>query len=224
MSNTCSGKSNCKSAGFLMMGVVVIAAIALYFGLIKQHKTPLTEVKIDGVFLAQPRTDFEPFKLADTNGGTFTLDSLKGHWTMMFFGFTNCGEVCPSTLAAMNGMYKKLETTLPEDKMPKVVFITVDPDRDDMNRMKQYVNSFNPHFMGARADINETVALEKQLHIVAAKIQADGRGKNHYTINHSAEVLLFNPEGNLQAFFSYPHTADQMVTDYRTILDATAKA
>jgi protein SCO1/2 len=223
MGSTC-GKSNCKSAGVFLFGALVVAVVAIYFGLVR-HRTPsLSDVKIDGVFLTQPRTDIAPFNLTDTKGNMFTRDSLKGHWTMLFFGFTNCGEVCPSTMAAMNGMYKKLQDVLPQDKMPAVVLVTVDPDRDDINRIKQYVTSFNPNFMGARADIKETVALEKQLHIVAAKVQADGKGKNHYTINHSAEVLLFNPDGNLQAFFSYPHTPDQMVTDYRTILDATTKA
>ncbi|MDX1901012.1 MAG: SCO family protein [Gammaproteobacteria bacterium] len=216
-----SRKSNSKFIGFLLFIVVVVASVAIYFGMIRHRAVSLADVKIDGVILKEARSDIAPFNLQDTTGNPFTRDSLKGHWTMMFFGFTNCGMVCPATMAAMNGMYKKLESVLPADQMPTVVLITVDPERDDMNRLKGYVNSFNPHFIGARADINETVALEKQLHIAAAKIQADGAGKNHYTINHSAEVLLFNPDGNLQAFFSYPHTPEKLTHDYRAILDAT---
>jgi protein SCO1/2 len=168
----------------------------------------------EGVYLPQPRTDIMDFKLTDNHGKPFTRDNLKGHWTMMFFGFTNCGLVCPTTLAALRDMYKTLQKTLPADQLPQVVMVSVDPERDTVKRMNDYVTSFDPHFIGARADIDETVQLEKNLHIAAAKIESNG----HYTINHSAEILLFNPLGQLQAFLTYPHHAPQMVKDYQDIL------
>jgi len=173
-------KSNCKLIAMLVIGMVVVTSAALYFGIIRDHRVlPVTPVKIDGLFLTQPRTDIAPFNLLATDGSPFTRESLKGHWSLVFFGFTNCGMVCPATLAALKGMYINLEKVLPKDKMPKVIFITVDPDRDDINKIKQYVTGFNSNFIGARADIAETVALENQLHIAAAKIQADGNGKNN---------------------------------------------
>lgn len=214
--------SNCRLALTVLLGCLVIAAIALYFGVIRGHKVlPEKPIKIDGIFLNSPRVDIAPFHLLDTQGQPFTRDSLKGHWSFLFFGFTNCGFVCPTTMAALKGMTTQLEKTLPENKMPRVIFISVDPDRDSIEKIKQYVTAFNPHFIGVRADIAETVALEHQLHIAAAKIQADGNGKNNYTINHSAEILVFNPDGNLQAFLSYPHTAEGMAKDYQAILNAT---
>ncbi len=168
----------------------------------------------EGVYLSQPRTDIINFTLTDNHGKPFTRDNLKGHWTMMFFGFTNCGMVCPTTLAALRDMYHTLQKKLPADQLPQVVMVSVDPARDSVARMNDYVNSFDSHFIGARADITETVKLEKNLHIAAAKIESNG----HYTINHSAEILLFNPLGQLQAFLSYPHHAPQMVKDYQDIL------
>ncbi len=207
---------NTKLIGAILAIVAVIAAVEIYFGFL-QHKEVANNVKIDGVFLAQTQK-INDFQLSATNGKTFSKANLKGRWTMMFFGFTNCGMVCPTSMSALNSMYKLLEKDLPENQLPQVVMVSVDPDRDSMQRMQDYVKSFNPHFIGARADIAETVQLEKQLHIAAAKIEADGQGKNQYTINHSAEVLLFNPAGDVQAFLSYPHKAEQMAQDYKLIL------
>jgi protein SCO1/2 len=143
---------------------------------------------------------------------------------MMFFGFTNCGMVCPTTMAALNDMYKNLEQELPQDHLPAVVMVSVDPDRDTVARMNEYVTAFNSHFVGARAEMPQIETLQKELHLVAVKMQADGDAKNQYTINHSAEIMLFNPEGKLQAFMSYPHKADQMAKDYKAVLMAQTKA
>jgi len=199
--------------------VALIAATEIYFGFL-QHREVASNVKIDGVFLTKPK-EINNFKLSASNAQTFTKENLNGHWTLMFFGFTNCSMVCPTTMAALNGMYKQLEKDLPADQMPQVVMVSVDPDRDSVKRMKDYVTAFNPNFIGTRADITETVALEKQLNIAAAKLQVDGQGKNQYTINHSAEVLLFNPKGQLQAYLSFPHKAEQMAEDYKLIIKST---
>ncbi len=210
--------SNKKLLCTILAIVAVVSAVEIYFGLL-QRKEVVNNVKIDGVFLAQTQK-INDFKLTATTDKTFSKADLKGRWTMMFFGFTNCGMVCPTSMAALNDMYKLLEKDLPANQLPQVVMVSVDPDRDSLKRMKDYVRSFNSNFIGARAPITDTVELEKQLHIAAAKIQADGQGKNQYTINHSAEVLLFNPEGEVQAFLSYPHEAGQMAKDYKLILKA----
>jgi protein SCO1/2 len=136
---------------------------------------------------------------------------------MMFFGFTNCGMVCPTTMASLNSMYRTLQQQIPDKQLPSVVMVSVDPERDTQERMNDYVTTFNKNFIGARAELPEITQLEKELHLVAVKMQA-GTGKNQYTINHSAEIMVFNPEGKLQAFMSYPHDAEQMVVDYKNML------
>lgn len=211
--------SNSKLIITILLVMSMFVFGVFYFGMIKpyQHTKNIKELKIDGVLLPQAQV-INDFHLTDNQGKPFAKDNLKGHWTMMFFGFTNCGMVCPTTMAALNQMYKTLQTQLPDSRLPQVVMVSVDPDRDSVERMNEYVLTFNPHFIGLRAEIEETVALEKQLHIAAAKIEADGEGKNHYTINHTADILLFNPNGQLQAFLSFPHKADQMVKDYKLII------
>lgn len=196
--------------------MAVIVVVELYFGFL-QHREVANNVKIDGVFLAQTQP-IQDFHLVDNHGKPFNKKNLEGHWTLMFFGFTNCPMVCPTTMAALSDMYKQLAQELPAPQMPTVVMVSVDPDRDTRKRMNEYVTAFNPAFIGARANMNETLLLEKQLHIAAAKMEVEGQGKNQYTINHSTDILLFNPQGQLQAYLAFPHKAAQMANDYKLIL------
>ncbi|HSW69236.1 MAG TPA: SCO family protein [Gammaproteobacteria bacterium] len=216
MTDARSPRKNRKLIFIILAVIILVAAVEIYFGFLQKREVA-NNVKIDGVFLAQTK-EINDFQLMDGKGQPFNKSSLNGHWTMMFFGFTNCSMVCPTTMAALSEMYKKLEKDLPSAQLPQIVMVSVDPDRDTKKRMQTYVKSFNPNFIGVRANITETVALENQLHIAAAKIQADGAGKNRYTINHSAEILLFNPKGQLQAYLSYPHQAEQMAEDYKLII------
>lgn len=210
---------NRKKLVFSILLVTVFISLFICFGII--GKQPVTyiprEVKIKGVFLADSKA-IQDFQLMDHKGRQFSKANLMGHWTMMFFGFTNCGFVCPTTMAELSQMYKKLKMELPDNKLPQIVLVTVDPERDSMNKMNDYINAFNTNFIGARASMKETEALEKQLHIFAIKKQAEGKAKDQYMVNHSSEILLFNPNGKLQAYLSFPPKADQLVKDYKMIL------
>ena len=221
MINNAQPKNHTKVILITLLATAAFFFMAMYFMVLKplQQSHHLQDVKIDGVVLPKGQV-VSGFNFTDTHGSAFTKEELKGHWTMMFFGFTNCGMVCPTTMAELNQMYKTLQRELPDNKLPKIVMISVDPDRDSIERMNEYVTTFNTNFIGARAEIAETVALEKQLHIAAAKIEADGEGNNHYTINHTADILLVNPNGEVQAFMSFPHKAAQMVKDYKLVLTA----
>ncbi|EKD72602.1 MAG: hypothetical protein ACD_45C00630G0008 [uncultured bacterium] len=210
-----------KLIWIVLLSIAIIAGIEIFFEAL-QHNAKTHDVKIDGTYLNEAK-NVNQFELSATTGKIFNQENLQGHWTLMFFGFTNCGMVCPTTMAALSGMYKMLQKELPEDKLPQVVMVSVDPSRDSLTRMKEYVTAFDPHFMGARADIAKTVALEKQFYIVAAKIQADGQNKNQYTMNHSAEILLFNPAGRLQAYLDYPPSKEQLAKDYQLIVKKYSK-
>jgi protein SCO1/2 len=212
-------KSHKKIIFGLVLFVAVLSILFIYMGLF--DKKPITyipkEVKINGVFLGESKT-IQDFQLTDHKGRPFSKNNLMGHWTMMFFGFTNCGYVCPTTMTELNKMYHTLKLELPHDKLPQIVLVTVDPERDSMTKMNDYINAFNADFIGARTEIKETEAFEKQLHVMAVKIEADDKAKDQYMVNHSAEILLFNPKGEVQAYLSFPHKTDQLVKDYKTIL------
>lgn len=219
MTQSVSKKSHIKLAMLILMSVVMVTAFVFYFGVFRTPSHQYDRINIDGTYLttAIPTTDFA---LTDNHNASFTKENLKGHWTMMFFGFTNCGMVCPTTLDALNKMYNLMQKNMKSDQLPQVVFVSVDPDRDSVKRINDYVMAFNSHFIGVRAEIAETIALEKQFHIVAAKMEVDGKGKNQYTINHTAEILVINPQAELQALLSFPHEPEQLVKDYKAILSA----
>ena len=219
-----STKQKLSHTKLLLLLVILMAAIAtfgLYFsGSKHKHGISLPEnIHIDGTFLKTPQTVAD-FQLTDDDGKPFTHKQLMGHWTMLFFGFSNCGYVCPTTLAALNGMYHELSEKIDPKKMPQIVMVSVDPKRDTVARMHQYVKTFNPNFIGTRADESKLAALKKSLHIVAVKAQSKDKNPDHYTITHSADVMLLDPNGDIVAYFSFPHTPDQMAKDYQTILKA----
>lgn len=213
-------KSHAKLLTIIVVAAVLLFAFVAYFGVIKPRQTMLNtaaNIKVNGIILPEAKA-VSQFQLTDNHGKAFTQTHLQGHWTLLFFGFTNCAMVCPTTMAALNDMYKTLQQELPDNKLPQVVLVSVDPDRDTVERLNDYVTSFNSHFIGTRTDAEQTEALKKQFHIAAVKLQADGKGKDHYTVNHTAEILVINPKGELQAYLSYPHTADQLVKDYKSLL------
>ena len=214
---TAQTRSHKKLVSIILLFLAAIVGSVVYFGIL-QNMPVKHDVKIDGLYLTTPK-EMINFELTDNQGKTFTKANLNGHWTMMFFGFTNCGMVCPVTMAELNGMYKILQQKLPDNQLPEVVMVSVDPERDTVERMDEFVNAFNPHFIGARAEMPQIATLETALHLAAVKMQV-GEKKEQYTINHSAEIMVFNPQGQLQAFLSYPHKAQRMAEDYQAMLGA----
>lgn len=174
-------------------------------------------VNINGIYLLKPIT-INNFELIDNHNHSFTKDNLKNHWTLLFFGFTHCSLICPVTLSALNQMYELLQKTIPNQYLPQVVFISVDPERDTIERLNQYITSFNTHFIGASTTMEKTVALEKELHITATVVQSNDSNGTQYTINHSTAILLINPSAKIQAYFSYPPEPKQMAKDYYAII------
>jgi protein SCO1/2 len=216
MSNPLPQKNHAKVITIVLTVFILFAAATLY-PMIKRATTK-HDVKIDGVYLSKSRP-VDDFLLLTTKGGKLNKNSLQGHWTMLFFGFTNCGMVCPMTMTELRGMYSTLQAELTPDQLPQVVMVSVDPERDSLQKLNDYVTTFNPGFLGARAEMDEIMRIEKQFKLLSIKIEGSGKSKNQYTINHSAEIILINPQGELQAFLAYPHKADQMARDYEAILN-----
>ncbi len=215
-------KSHRRTISIILLLILSITFVAIYFGVGKHQEQRPKDIKIDGLVLNPPKT-ITDFELKTTNGKSFTKDNLKGQWTFLFFGFSNCGMVCPTTMANLNKMYQLMEKEIPATEMPRIIMVTVDPERDTLKRMENYVTSFNPNFQGAIGETAQLSSLQKQLHILAIKVQGKEGGKNNYYYDHSAEILLFNPDANVQAYFSYPHKPENMVKDYKSIVASVAK-
>jgi len=152
------------------------------------------------------------FSLLDDNNQPFAPGRLQGKWTFMFFGYTNCPDVCPTTLLVMKSVWAKMPAALKSAPGPQLVFISVDPDRDTPQRLKKYVRFFHPDFIGVTGKADQIDKLTNQVGVrYGFDDAADGKG---YTVNHSAQIILLDPEGKMRAVFSPPHKADAILHEY----------
>jgi len=207
-----------RKKGITLTIGVLLAFAALVTGIfVAQHmhsKKKIDSSQFHGTLLQQPR-QIEQFALVDINNATFDNQNLQGQWTMVFFGFTNCGYLCPTTMSELAKMYHFLEQKNVKP-LPQVILISVDPDRDTIEKLKQYVTSFNPHFQGARGDDDAIKKMSHEMGIAYSKQPINGSNEN-YDVQHSGAIILFNPQGELVAFFTTPHKAELLAQDYQLL-------
>ena len=157
------------------------------------------------------------FALTDSLGHNYRRDNLRGQWTLMFFGFTNCPDVCPTTLAALADVRRQLKD-LPQAELPAVVFVSVDPGRDTPEALGRYVAHFDPQFLGVTGKLEALEVLTRVLGVaVFIGVPEEDGG---YTVDHTAAIFLIDPDAALRAVFGGPHTADVIARDYRSIVAA----
>lgn len=140
--------------------------------------------------------------MTDHLGHPFTEARFKGHWTFLFFGFTNCPDVCPTTMLAMQQVWQRLPASAKANPSPQLVFVSVDPDRDTQDKLKDYVSYYSPEFIGIRGSHDKLDVLVNQ--VGALYGYEDGPDKDHYTVMHSAQLILIDPQGNMRGIFSPP--------------------
>lgn len=183
---------------------------------VSQHvprKKEIDPSQFHGTLLSEPR-NISPFRLTGIDQKGFNHDALQGKWTMVFFGFTNCGYVCPTTMAELGKMYRVLEGKGVKNR-PNVVMVTIDPKRDSLEKLTHYVKAFHPDFYGARGDDESIQTLTRELGVAYATVTLKGHeGEDNYDIEHTGAVMLFNPQGKLAAFFTTPHQANFLAEDY----------
>jgi protein SCO1/2 len=150
--------------------------------------------------------------LQGTDGKPLTLARFRGKVVLLAFGFSSCGEVCPITLATLAGARKKLGEAAAN---VQVVYVTVDPERDDAARMKKYLATFDPTFVGGVGTRAAIDAAQKNFGISSTKqVYADG----NYTIGHSSSIYMIDRTGGLRAVMPYGHTSDDFVHDLKILL------
>ncbi len=200
--------------------LVLLAFAALITGVfvsqqIHQSKTRAL-ANFHGTRLANPRS-MQPFSLEATNGQAFNNDSLHGKWTLVFFGFTNCGYLCPTTLTELAKTYRILQQKN-VSPLPQIVFISVDPTRDDRLKIKKYVRAFDPSFLGARGSEKQVHQLAASLGVAYERVAPAKDSSQNYDIQHNGAVILFNPRGELEAFFTSPQQAALLAADYTLLV------
>ena len=176
---------------------------------------PAGEVPTASVF--RERQPLPAFELRGPQG-VLTDADLRGGWTFLFFGYTQCPDVCPTALALMKevGVALKVDKAVPPAPTFKVVFVSVDPRRDSAELLRQYNAAFDPAFIGVTGDDGALAPLVAALGIYYRR--NDGTDTKNYTVDHSAAIHLIDPQGRLAAVFSPPQDAAKIVADFRRIV------
>jgi protein SCO1/2 len=189
-----------------------IGAAAVIAGALLARMLGASSVSLEsGTWLPQPHALAE-FHLQDLSGAEFNLARLRGHPTLLFFGFTNCPDVCPTTLATLTQVQRALP--LPG---AQVVFVTIDPARDSAANLQVYLGAFSNSFIGARGDAAALAPLLKSLGAIAVR---ENLPDGSYTMDHSATLYLLDTRGRLAAVFSPPFSASKLTADLRRVAAA----
>lgn len=199
----------------------LLSLLALVFGvyLSQQWFMPksIDVSQFKGTILSKPRV-IQPFVLIGIDGKQFDNHQLQGNWTMVFFGFTQCGSICPVTMAELGKMMRLLEQK--EIKpLPHVVMISLDPTHDTRKKLAHYVKAFDPHFYGARGQEAEVARMAKEMGVAFSKVAVKSNdASQHDTIEHTGTIMLLNPQGELAGFFTSPHQASMLAKDYMRLV------
>jgi protein SCO1 len=194
---------------FLVAGAGLAAALMW-----RQPAFVAAPALVTGTMLA-PRRELPDFTLIDHQGRTFTRSNLRGGWALLFFGYTNCPDVCPATLATLATVEKHLRAAGAAPR-PKVVFVSVDAARDTPAQLGRYVPYFDPEFVGVTAKDQPTIeALARDLGVVVLlRYRPDGT----YSVDHSSAIFVVDPNGKLAAILTGPFTADALQGDIGRIV------
>jgi len=154
------------------------------------------------------------FSLSDQTGASVGRDVFRGQWNVVFFGFTHCPDICPLTLQVLASARQKLHD-VGHEPLPRIVFVSVDPERDTPDVIGRYVGHFGEDMLGITGDLDELRKLTSGLGIFFNKAVADS---GNYSVDHSAVVLVINPQGKFHALFSAPHEIDSYVHDLPIVM------
>lgn len=159
-----------------------------------------------------PRT-LPAFKLTAADGSAITDETLKGRWNLVFLGYTRCPDVCPTTLQDF-AVAQRAWSGLTPAQMPRIVFVSVDPDNDTPQKISTYTHFFSPTIVGATADNDTLATFAKSLGMVFMKVLTKG---GDYSIDHSASVSLIDPQGRMAGLIRPPLDSAAIGADLRTL-------
>ncbi|RPE81390.1 SCO family protein [Vulcaniibacterium tengchongense] len=204
-----------------LFAVAVAAALGLWaaqrhFGAPAASSLPQTRA----VRLFPSPRELPPFSLRQSDGTALVPGELKGHWTVVFLGFTHCPDVCPTTLAELARAQKQW-AALPEASRPRVLFVSVDPERDTPDRIGEYAHAFHKDTLAATADIPALENFAKSLSLVFAKVPApEGAPADQYSVDHSATLAVLDSEGRMAGIVQPPLDPEAIGADLAALTRA----
>ncbi len=198
----------------LAIGISLSIGIATY-----TYNSTVADIRtklVDATYLYDQNTAISTFELIDHHGMPFTPEQLNGQWTFWFFGFTHCPDICPITLGVLSAAVDLLKNNHDVKDEISIIFVSVDPERDNTAKLKSYVNSFSEHAIGVTASEETLSPFLKNMGIIASK-QKLTDSQSDYLVDHSSSVYLIAPNTGISAIFGAPHTVKNIAKDFLTI-------
>jgi len=195
--------------GILFFMTVVVASFIHRIGEPRIMSVP--ETRANGLFLFDTPRALGGFSLIDHNNEPFTYTALLGQWTLVFFGFTHCPDICPTTMAELAELKAQLADT--EAREVRIAMVSVDPARDTPERLAEYVPYFHQDFLGVTGEFADILSLARRLNAPFRKVSEPG---GVYQVEHSANVMLINPRGDYHGFFRAPLDIPKMRVTLRS--------
>ena len=195
----------------LCVGFIAIVIAMFVFSKIRIPQLSEDELREQGVFILPRPRDLAPFELA----GGFTNESLLGKWSFVFFGFTNCPDICPTSMAEIG----KADLAIRESGREaqdgfQGVLVSVDPDRDPIERVTNYAQAFSPRFIGTVGTREALVELTQQVNVAFAKVPDDD---GQFTVDHTGNIVIINPMGHYHGFMKLPHDSEIIRLTYQSL-------
>jgi protein SCO1/2 len=204
----------------LLVIAVVAAAAGLWAALRLQPPTPAVSMPVlpapRAITLFPTPRPLPAFTLQQADGSVLTQDTLKGHWTAVFLGYTSCPDVCPTTLAEIAGAQKQW-ATLPADVRPRVLFVSADPERDTPQTVARYAHAFHPDTLAATAPLPQLEAFARALSLVFMKVPGPSGDPSDYSIEHSAALALLDPQARMAGVVQPPFDVKGIAADLDTL-------
>ncbi len=197
---------------FILLVLFSITGIFTYF----QSLPSLLEKKpslITGKILVRPM-EIDNFELIDQNNEVFNKKSLEGGWTVLFFGYTNCPDVCPTTIYKLAEIKNGIKEDLPSANF-NTVLVTLDPDRDSSERLDEYIGYFDETMLGVTGTYENIQSFTSSLSVFYQRINKE----EGYDFNHTASIFVFDKDGSLFATMSPANTVEEIESDFFTILN-----
>jgi len=198
------------SKKILWVGILSLAVIAVAISLAILFAKPPS---FNGTSYSEPYPIAPQIELTKSSGETFRLSDQKGKIVLLFFGYTSCPDVCPTTLAELNlvldGLGNKAESV-------EVIFVSVDPERDTPEKIQKYVEHFNSEFVGLSGSVEELQSIWTNYGVYREKVESDSA--LGYTVNHTARTYLIDADGNLRLSYGFQTPVEDIVSDLKTLL------
>jgi protein SCO1/2 len=201
-------------------GAVICVAVILGLGAALLWRHSGTPIDLATGSYLSPRRALPNFSLIDQRGHSFGPEDLRGRWSFLYFGYTNCPDACPTTLTTLAAMEKRLRVG-GAASLPRVVFVSVDAKRDTPAQLAKYVPYFDPDFLGVTAADQPAIEdLARKLGVAVFLSSPNFDGS--YTVDHSGEIFVVDPEGKLAAILNGPFTAAALQSDYQRLVASGA--